>query len=131
MSISKNEVLMGRIKEEELSPELKVNLDVLVKALNVIRSAYGKPMSVSSGYRSPDKNAAIGGSKKSHHMTCKACDFKDADGKLSAWCLVNQDLLEANGLWLENPEFTKGWTHLDTGLRDTKIKRKHKRVFNP
>lgn len=131
MSISKSEILMGRIKEEDLSDELKANLDKLVAALNVVRSAYGKPMRVSSGYRSPAKNAAIGGSKKSHHMTCKACDFKDPDGALDAWLLENQDLLEANGLWLEDPSATPGWSHLDIGVRDTTRKREHKRVFKP
>jgi hypothetical protein len=129
--ITKEEILMGRIKYEDLSQELKDNLDRLVIALNVIRTAYGQIMRVSSGYRSPAKNAAIGGAKKSHHMNCMACDFKDADGKLDAWLLDNQDLLEANGLWLESPDHTPGWAHLDTGVRNTQIKRKHKRTFNP
>lgn len=131
MSISKKEVLMGRIKEEELSDELKANLDKLVTALNVIRKEYGKPMTVSSGYRSPEKNAAIGGSKKSYHMQCLACDFKDSDGALDAWLLEHQDLLEANGLWQEDPGSTPGWSHIDAGTRDTSKKRKHKRVFKP
>jgi zinc D-Ala-D-Ala carboxypeptidase len=131
MSISKEEVLMGRIKYEDLSDELKGNLNQLVAALNVIRKAYNKPMIVSSGYRSPAKNAAIGGAKKSHHMTCRACDFKDSDGLLDAWCLANQDLLEANGLWQEDPAATPGWVHLDQGVRDTTKKREHKRVFKP
>ncbi len=131
MTIKREEILMGRVKYEDLSDEMKANLDKLTAALNVIRAAYGKSMTVSSGYRSPDKNAAIGGAKKSHHMSCMACDFKDADGKLDAWLLENQDLLEANGLWLENPDQTLGWTHLDIGVRNTSVKRKHKRTFNP
>tara|TARA_R110000868_G_scaffold66014_6_gene197017 strand:- start:11695 stop:12087 length:393 start_codon:yes stop_codon:yes gene_type:complete len=129
--ISKKEVLMGRIKEEDLSPELQANLDRLVTALNVVRAAYGKSMTVSSGYRSPANNAAAGGSKKSHHMSCMACDFRDSDGALDTWCLANQDLLEANGLWQENPGDTAGWCHLDIGTRDTTKKREHKRVFKP
>jgi uncharacterized protein YcbK (DUF882 family) len=131
MSISKSEILMGRIKEEELSDELKANLEKLTAALNGVRTAYGKPMIVSSGYRSPAKNASIGGAKKSHHMSCKACDFKDTDGSLDTWCLMNQDLLEKLGLWQEHPDATPGWVHLDIGERDTTKKREYKRVFKP
>ena len=122
---------MGRIKEEELSDELKTNLEKLTAALNEVRKAYGKAMIVSSGYRSPAKNAAIGGAKKSLHMTCLACDFKDTDGKLDAWCLANQDLLEKLGLWQEHPDATPGWCHIDLGTRDTTKKREYKRVFKP
>ncbi len=129
--ITKEEVLMGRVKYEDLTPELQANLDKLVDALNVVRTAYNQIMRVSSGYRSPAKNAAIGGSKKSYHMQCLACDFKDSDGKLDEWLLENQDLLEENGLWQENPGDTTGWAHLDLGTRDTTKKREHKRVFKP
>lgn len=111
---------MGRAKEADLSPDLQSNLNKLVDALNIIRKAYGKPMSVSSGYRPPEVNASVGGAKKSHHMSCMACDFKDADGKLDEWLSNNQDLLEKAGLWQEHPEATLGWAHLDVGSRAIK-----------
>ena len=131
--ITKEEILMNRIKYEDLTPEMKSNLDRLVVALNVVRTAYGKPMTVSSGYRSPEQNAALANSaKRSLHMELKACDFKDADGKLDQWCLEHQDLLESAGLWQENPANTGTWCHLDISTsRDTKKKREYKRVFNP
>lgn len=132
MSITKEEILMGRVKYEDLSQELKDNLDKLVIALNVVRTAYGKPMIVSSGLRTAVQNSALANSaKKSLHMVCKACDFKD-DGTLDAWCLANQDLLESAGLWQESPDSTPTWCHLDISTdRSTKIKRAYKRVFNP
>lgn len=42
------------------------------------RDHFGCPIYVSSGYRSPELNAAIGGSKRSQHMEGRALDL-DAD----------------------------------------------------
>ena len=43
-----------------------------------LRNAFGTPIYVSSGYRSEDLNAAIGGSKRSQHIQGRALDL-DAD----------------------------------------------------
>ncbi len=125
--ITPQEVLMGRDAQFPLTPELKTNLDKLLIALNKVRFHYGKPMQVSSGYRPAAINKTVkGAAPKSSHMTCEACDFRDPDGALAKWCLANLSILEDAGLYLENPEFTKGWVHLQT--RKT---RSGKRVFNP
>jgi len=42
------------------------------------REHFGSPLYVSSGYRSPELNRAIGGSKRSQHMEGRALDL-DAD----------------------------------------------------
>lgn len=42
------------------------------------RDHFGSPLYVSSGYRSPELNRAIGGSKRSQHMQGRALDL-DAD----------------------------------------------------
>lgn len=110
--ITKEEVLMGRIKYEDLSQELKNNLDKLLIALNLFRAAYGKPMYVSSGYRSPEDNKAAGGANKSNHMLCLACDFKDSDNKLKEYIKSNPTILEQCGLYQEDPSSTVSWTHL-------------------
>lgn len=70
--ISVEEVLMGRIKLEDLSPELRTNLDDLLIKLNKFRTEYGKPMYVTSGYRTEADNAKARGSKTSAHLTCQA-----------------------------------------------------------
>lgn len=110
--ITKAEILMGRIAEKDLPADLAANLDKLHKAINKLRAAYGKPMIVSSGYRSPEQNAAAKGAKKSNHMACLAADFHDADGKLDEWCMANLPILEECGIFLEHPEATKNWTHV-------------------
>ncbi len=113
MLITAAEILMGRDKANPLTSELKENLESLLVALNKFRLAYGKPMTVSSGYRPPATNASTkGAAKHSWHMVCFACDFKDLDGSLDAWCLAHLDVLKDAGLWLESPDSTPGWCHL-------------------
>lgn len=52
------------------------NIENLVKnVLDPLREAWGKPIRVTSGYRSPKLNMAVGGSKTSHHMKGMAADI--------------------------------------------------------
>jgi uncharacterized protein YcbK (DUF882 family) len=54
-----------------------VNLRRLVDdLLDPLRSDLGAPVRVTSGYRSPEVNAAVGGSKTSRHMRGLAADIK-------------------------------------------------------
>lgn len=112
--VTKEEILMNRIKYEDLSPELKANLDDLVAKVNVIRKAYGKPLIVSSGYRSPAQNAAAGGAKRSNHMILRAVDFADSSREFTKWCLANIDLLNKVGLYMEDPNTAVSWVHLQS-----------------
>lgn len=58
------------------TPEAAENLKLLVdKVLDPLRDAYGKPVIVTSGYRSPALNAAVKGSKTSQHMKGQAADI--------------------------------------------------------
>ena len=55
---------------------VKANLTALVaNILDPLREAYGKPIVVSSGYRSPKLNRAVGGAAKSQHVTGQAADI--------------------------------------------------------
>lgn len=119
--IARDEILMGRDKEFPLSPELEANLAKLLVALNKFRALYGKPMTVSSGYRPGYYNEQAKGAKNSNHIICQACDFADHDGFLDAYCMHNQGLLEQCGLWLESPEHTNGWCHLDISPRKNRV----------
>lgn len=111
--ISRDEVLMGREKQYPLTPEMETNLAKLLVALNKFRTIYGKPLIVTSGYRPAAINATIANAaKKSNHMVCLACDFADANGALDKYCMENLNVLEECGLWLENPESTPTWCHL-------------------
>lgn len=113
--ISKDEVLMGRDKSHasEYTKEISANIDNLLVALNKFREAYNKPMVVTSGWRPPSLNATVAGAaKKSNHMLGLACDFKDTNGELDEFCMKNLNVLKDLGLYLEHPDATKGWCHL-------------------
>lgn len=125
--ITREEVLMGRDKDYPLDTEQEVNLEHLLECLNKFRKAYGKPMVVSSGYRPAAVNAKVkGAAKKSNHIMCLACDFRDLDGSLDEWCLQNLDVLEECGLYLESPLHTPNWCHLQA-----KAPKSGNRVFIP
>jgi len=71
----------------------RTNLTVLVQVvLDPLREHLGKPVRVTSGYRSPAVNTKIGGSKTSAHLTGEAVDIKvdglDAHGIVEALRLV-------------------------------------------
>lgn len=57
-----------------------VNLTALVdNVLDPLRTWYGKPLIVSSGYRCPELNNAVKGSKTSQHMSGQAADIDTGD----------------------------------------------------
>lgn len=59
------------------SPPLEViaHLTVAANGMEKVRALLGYPIRVNSGYRCPDLNKAVGGSKTSAHMTGYAVDF--------------------------------------------------------
>jgi len=82
---------------------------------------------ISSGYRSPEHNAKIGGAKKSLHTLGRAVDFKDPDHTLYKAIAQRPELLKKYRLWMEDGNSTPTWVHLDTGVRfDRRI-----RIFKP
>jgi zinc D-Ala-D-Ala carboxypeptidase len=58
------------------TPEIVENLELLADIMELVRTLCGdNPVTITSGYRSPSVNAAIGGSSTSAHMSGLACDF--------------------------------------------------------
>ena len=124
--ISVSEVLMGRQDEYPLSIEQLLKLSTLMAAINYIRGVYGKPLIVTSGYRPGHYNKQAGGAKASAHLDCEAVDLYDPDREFTIWCWQNEDELEKAGLYMEDPEYTDGWVHLQT-----RAPRSGKRIFIP
>lgn len=59
------------------SEEVENNLNRLVEyILDPLREAYGKPIIVTSGYRSEKLNKLVGGSKTSQHLEGLAADIR-------------------------------------------------------
>lgn len=99
-------------KKYSLSEEQAKNLEKLHSAINKIRTAYGKPMLVTSGVRSEEDQKRINPkAPKSNHLLGLACDIADKDGKLWNWLMVNLNLLEEAGLYLEHKSATPTWVH--------------------
>lgn len=58
------------------SPAVKDNLEFLCyRVLDRIREAYNRPIYISSGYRSPELNRAVGGASTSQHVSGLAADI--------------------------------------------------------
>lgn len=58
------------------TPGIRANLDALVRnVLDPLREAWGAPITVTSGYRSPQLNKAVGGATGSQHMLGEAADI--------------------------------------------------------
>lgn len=53
----------------------------LVDFLNQLRLRFGKPLVVTSGYRSPEHNKAVGGVANSYHTQGLAADIRPEDQK--------------------------------------------------
>jgi zinc D-Ala-D-Ala carboxypeptidase len=111
------ELTKTNVRQFDNTPSMQVidNLQVLVdNVLQPIRNKFG-PVTVTSGYRSPEVNKAIGGSATSDHCFGFAADFEVAgvDNKeLARWVADN---LKFKQLILEF--YTKGvpdsgWVHV-------------------
>ncbi len=108
---------MGRDREyhAELTPELRANARETVGRVNRLLKRAGFTRRVTSGWRPAAVNATVpGAAKGSKHINCIAIDLEDRDGALDAWCMAHLDVLEELGLWLEHPDATPDWCHLQT-----------------
>jgi zinc D-Ala-D-Ala carboxypeptidase len=85
------------------------------KVLQPVRDHFGKGVKVNSGFRSPESNAAVGGSKTSDHCLGRAADIEIpgvANADLAQWIMDN---LEYTQLILEfyTPGIPdSGWVHV-------------------
>lgn len=50
--------------------------EYLVTILDILRNKLGKPIIITSGYRTPEWNEKCGGAKYSYHMRGMAADFR-------------------------------------------------------
>lgn len=63
------------------TPAIRAKLETLItNCLDPIRQLYGRAIIVSSGYRSPALNAAVGGVSNSQHIKGEAADLQPASG---------------------------------------------------
>lgn len=85
----------------------------LVEYLERIRRHFGKPVTVTSGYRTPEHNAKVGGVKNSYHTKGMAADIV-VEGVRSRDVARYAEAIGVRGIgWYESSNFT----HIDTRSR--------------
>ena len=89
---------------------------IAVNVFQPLRDAFGCPIYVSSGYRGPELNRAIGGSKRSQHMEGRALDL-DADvygnctnAQIFNWIKENLEFDQL--IWEFGTEDNPDWVHV-------------------
>ena len=82
--------------------------------LQPVRDHFGKPVAISSGYRSPELCEAIGSSTKSQHARGEAADFEipGVDNKeLATWISKNTKFDQLILEFYEPGDPNSGWVH--------------------
>jgi len=95
---------------QEVVNNLKTLCDCVMQPL---RDWYGKPINITSGYRSPKLNKAIGGSTTSDHCYGQAIDFtlpKEDYEEVFSWIIKNVPFDQAIN------EFNFQWIHVSFRL---------------
>ena len=113
--LTKSQTATRKGINNEPATEHVENLIHLAKTiLQPVREHFGKPVMISSGYRSPELCEAIGSSAKSQHAKGEAADFEipGIDNKeLATWIVANTEfdqlILE---FYIENDP-NSGWVH--------------------
>lgn len=119
-----------RAKSEDLTDEVKNNAGSFLAILNDFLQELTPDVkySVSSGFRPSSINSKIpNAAKRSLHMTGFAIDLVDLDGELDKLIQSKPELLDKYGLWLEHPDATPKWCHIDKGTRS----QRKIRIFQP
>jgi hypothetical protein len=95
------------------TPEVEANLKRLAETMEEVRVVlHNNPIFISSGYRSPGVNAAVGGATNSAHLSGLACDFTcPGFGTPRDICKTLEPLMTVLGIDQLIWEF-QSWVHL-------------------
>lgn len=91
--------------------------EVLTVVLQCIREHFGKPVVITSGYRTAAYNAAVGGAKNSQHMLGRAADIRVQGVSVEDVAAYAESLMPGWGGVGRYPVKvgrTTGWVHVDT-----------------
>lgn len=103
-------------------PEVINNLRALCKnILQPLRDSVGGPIKISSGYRTPRLNRAIGGARNSQHMVGEAADIQGLNGMTNKQLFnkIKQMNLPFDQLiWEFGNDQNPAWVHVSFGPRN-------------
>lgn len=102
--------LIGITKWETLPGDIRNNLLAITNRLQVLRDLVGKPIKISSGYRTPERNRQIGGAPDSWHVKGGAVDIPREF--IPNWLLTQLESAWSGGMGTYDHHI-----HLDIGLK--------------
>ena len=100
----------------------------LAALLQKIRDHFGRPVVITSGYRTAAHNAAVGGAKSSQHLLGKAADFWVEGVPVATVADYAEKLLPGRGgigrypKDAKHPKRMTGWVHIDTRTNKSRWK---------
>ncbi len=94
----------------------------LLVALNRIEADFGKPLTITSGFRCVKHNEEVHGAPHSAHLSGEAADIACPDGALKLW--MTDTKLRIYDIWAEDYWVTPNWLHIQ-------VRPAHTRVFAP
>jgi len=103
---------LNNTPDDEAIDNLKTLCD---KVLQPVREHFGKSVTVNSAYRSPESNAAVGGSKTSDHCKGQAADIEIAgiaNAELALWIMDNLDYTQLILEFYTQGVPDSGWVHV-------------------
>lgn len=139
--LTQSETALRKGLDNTPSEEVIANLKLLAeKVLQPVRDHYGRGVKVNSGYRSPDVNASVGGSKTSDHCKGQAADIEIPGVANAELAQYIKDSLQFTQLILEF--YTQGipdsgWVHVSYDPANLKcqvmtaVKKDGKTVYLP
>ena len=124
--MTKSQTALRRGIDNEPGDEQEANLQQLCEqVLQKVRDHFGKPVTVNSGYRSPELNKAIGGSTTSDHCKGMAADIEIpgiSNYELADWikenCEFRQLILEFYTPGVPD----SGWVHVSYNYEENEKK---------
>ena len=113
-SVAERKGLRNRPKTKEEESVVIENLKALcMEVLQPLRDYLGKPVVISSGYRSEEVNKAVGGVKRSQHLRGKAADIHVENTEqlivIMHFIMDNCDFDQL--IWEKNKQGTQ-WVHV-------------------
>lgn len=91
--------------------------ETLTVVLQCIREHFGKPVTITSGYRTAAHNAAVGGAKSSQHLLGRAADIRVQGVSVENVAAYAESLMPdwgGVGRYPVKAGRTTGWVHVDT-----------------
>ena len=150
MNLTKNFTLAEMVKSETAlrhdmdntpgEAEIENLKRLAEKVLQPVREHYQKGVKVNSGYRSPDVNAKVGGSRTSDHCKGQAADIEIpgvANAELAQWIAETLDFTQVILEFYTQGVPDSGWVHVSYDPQNLKkqaltaVKQNGKTVYLP